>query len=94
MKSGMDSLCSQPTAFKQSCKSCYEIKRNKISIILIIVSPDLHLHFFPFRKAGECEVDENEEEWLHHYMLGKVAEKKGADPEEYLKHYKQVRSII
>ncbi len=43
-----------------------------------------------YRKASECETEDNEEEWLHHYMLGKVAEKMGQPPREYLEHYKQV----
>ncbi|KAK6191339.1 hypothetical protein SNE40_003056 [Patella caerulea] len=40
-------------------------------------------------KASECEADGNEEEWLHHYMMGKVKEKKGAHPKDYLEHYRQ-----
>ncbi len=41
-------------------------------------------------KASECETEEREEEWLHHYMLGKIAEKMGKHPRVYLDHYKQV----
>ena len=41
-------------------------------------------------KASECETEESEEEWLHHYMLGKIAEKMCRPPNEYLEHYKQV----
>ena len=42
-------------------------------------------------KASKCEADGSEEEWLHHYMMGKVMEKKRAHPRLYLEHYKQVR---
>ncbi|XP_048242654.1 calcineurin-binding protein cabin-1-like [Haliotis rufescens] len=40
-------------------------------------------------KASECEADGSEEEWLHHYMIGKVKEKKRCHPKEYLEHYRQ-----
>ena len=48
-----------------------------------------------YKKAKECDVDGEggEEEWLQHYMLGKVAEKMRRPPQEYLQHYRQV-SII
>lgn len=44
--------------------------------------------------ASDCFENANrkchdgEEEWLHHYMLGKVAEKTGQHPKEYLFHYR------
>ena len=41
-------------------------------------------------KASKCEADGSEEEWLHHYMMGKVMEKQRAHPRLYLEHYKQV----
>ena len=44
-------------------------------------------------KASKCEADGSEEEWLHHYMMGKVMEKKRAHPRLYLEHYKQVRYL-
>ncbi|XP_064634995.1 calcineurin-binding protein cabin-1-like [Lineus longissimus] len=41
-------------------------------------------------KAGECgDADEIEERWLHHYMLGKIAEKMHRHPRDYLEHYKE-----
>nr|KAG5701968.1 hypothetical protein BaRGS_034550 [Batillaria attramentaria] len=40
-------------------------------------------------KASECEAEGSEEEWLHHYMMGKVMEKKRAHPRHYLEHFKQ-----
>ncbi|ESO97504.1 hypothetical protein LOTGIDRAFT_152594 [Lottia gigantea] len=40
-------------------------------------------------KASECEADGSEEEWLHHYMMGKIKEKKRAHPKDYLEHYRQ-----
>ncbi|XP_038052847.1 calcineurin-binding protein cabin-1-like [Patiria miniata] len=42
-----------------------------------------------FEAARQCEVDGEEEEWLVHYMLGKVAEKQQTNPEEFLEHYKK-----
>lgn len=36
--------------------------------------------------GGEC----NEEEWLIHYMLGKISEKCKLPPKDYLRLYKQV----
>lgn len=40
-----------------------------------------------FKSANQCE-ESAEEEWLHHYMLGKIAEKMELSPKEYLHHYK------
>lgn len=45
-----------------------------------------------FKTASEFK-DENgvEEKWLHHYMLGKIAEKRYMkEPKPYLSQYKQV----
>ncbi|XP_053557948.1 calcineurin-binding protein cabin-1 [Bombina bombina] len=42
-----------------------------------------------FTAASQCEGEGDEEEWLIHYMLGKVAEKQKLPPELYLQHYKQ-----
>ncbi|XP_069475989.1 calcineurin-binding protein cabin-1 isoform X2 [Ambystoma mexicanum] len=41
-----------------------------------------------FSSASRCEGDGDEEEWLIHYMLGKIAEKQKQDPKIYLQHYK------
>lgn len=35
--------------------------------------------------------DVNDEKWLCHYMLGKIAEKRKEDPNVYLNHYLMVR---
>ncbi|XP_071040839.1 calcineurin-binding protein cabin-1 isoform X2 [Parasteatoda tepidariorum] len=42
-------------------------------------------------KAANCVEDggEPEEAWLHHYMLGKIAEKEGLGPPVYLDHYQK-----
>ncbi|XP_076450993.1 uncharacterized protein LOC143286923 isoform X2 [Babylonia areolata] len=40
-------------------------------------------------KASKCEAEGSEEEWLHHYMMGKVMEKQRVHPRLYLEHYKQ-----
>jgi calcineurin-binding protein cabin-1 len=42
-----------------------------------------------FTSAAQCEGDGDEEEWLIHYMLGKVAEKQQQPPTVYLLHYRQ-----
>ncbi|XP_030770624.1 calcineurin-binding protein cabin-1 isoform X3 [Rhinopithecus roxellana] len=42
-----------------------------------------------FTSAASCEGDGDEEEWLIHYMLGKVAEKQQQPPTVYLLHYRQ-----
>lgn len=45
-----------------------------------------------FQSASRCEGDSDEEEWLIHYMLGKIAEKRKQTPVEYLQLYKKVNS--
>ncbi|KAM8960713.1 calcineurin-binding protein cabin-1 [Pelodytes ibericus] len=42
-----------------------------------------------FTSASRCEGDGDEEEWLIHYMLGKISEKQKLAPELFLQHYKQ-----
>ncbi|XP_030074198.1 calcineurin-binding protein cabin-1 isoform X1 [Microcaecilia unicolor] len=42
-----------------------------------------------FSAASRCECDGDEEEWLIHYMLGKIAEKQKQSRAVYLQHYKQ-----
>lgn len=41
-----------------------------------------------FQSASRCDGDE--EEWLIHYMLGKIAEKRKQPPKDYLQLFKQV----
>ena len=43
-----------------------------------------------FQGASRCEGDNDEEEWLINYMLGKIAEKRKQPPREYLELYKKV----
>lgn len=43
-----------------------------------------------FKCASTCGGDCNEEEWLIHYMLGKISEKRKLPPKDYLRLYKQV----
>ncbi|CAB1321917.1 unnamed protein product [Coregonus sp. 'balchen'] len=43
-----------------------------------------------FQGASHCEGDSDEEEWLIHYMLGKIAEKRKQPPWEYVQLYKQL----
>lgn len=49
-----------------------------------------------FLSANSCEIEgvELEEVWLHHYMLGKIAEKKQDHPKIYLEHYKQAAKYL
>lgn len=41
-----------------------------------------------FQSASRCDGDE--EEWLIHYMLGKIAEKRKLPPKDYLQLFKKV----
>ncbi|NXF87047.1 CABIN protein, partial [Eubucco bourcierii] len=47
-----------------------------------------------FTAAARCEGDGDEEEWLIHYMLGKIAEKQKQPPVVYLLHYKQAAHYL
>ncbi|XP_064424124.1 calcineurin-binding protein cabin-1 isoform X2 [Latimeria chalumnae] len=47
-----------------------------------------------FSAASHCEGDGDEEEWLIHYMLGKIAEKRKLLPNVYLQHYKQASHYL
>nr|XP_051693044.1 calcineurin-binding protein cabin-1 isoform X1 [Oryctolagus cuniculus]XP_051693045.1 calcineurin-binding protein cabin-1 isoform X1 [Oryctolagus cuniculus]XP_051693046.1 calcineurin-binding protein cabin-1 isoform X1 [Oryctolagus cuniculus] len=47
-----------------------------------------------FTSAARCEGDGDEEEWLIHYMLGKVAEKQQQPPAVYLLHYRQASHYL
>uniref|UniRef100_A0ACB8FXN3 Calcineurin-binding protein cabin-1 n=1 Tax=Sphaerodactylus townsendi TaxID=933632 RepID=A0ACB8FXN3_9SAUR len=47
-----------------------------------------------FTSASQCEGDGDEEEWLIHYMLGKIAEKQKQPPVVYLLHYKQAGHFL
>lgn len=53
----------------------------------------LETAFQCFQGASRCECDSDEEEWLIHYMLGKIAEKRKQIPVEYLQFYKKVNKI-
>ena len=52
----------------------------------------LETAFQCFQGASRCEGDSDEEEWLIHYMLGKIAEKRKQPPVEYLQLYNKVNS--
>ncbi|XP_054467151.1 calcineurin-binding protein cabin-1 isoform X3 [Anoplopoma fimbria] len=47
-----------------------------------------------FQGASRCEGDSDEEEWLIHYMLGKIAEKRKKSPVEYLQLYKKAAHYL
>ncbi|XP_043924776.1 calcineurin-binding protein cabin-1 isoform X3 [Protopterus annectens] len=47
-----------------------------------------------FISASRCEGDGDEEEWLIHYMLGKIAEKQRQAPYIYLQHYRQAAHYL
>uniref|UniRef100_A0A7N5ZTW0 Calcineurin-binding protein cabin-1 n=1 Tax=Anabas testudineus TaxID=64144 RepID=A0A7N5ZTW0_ANATE len=47
-----------------------------------------------FQSASRCEGDSDEEEWLIHYMLGKIAEKRKRPPTEYLQFYKKAANYL
>lgn len=44
--------------------------------------------------AWLADPGEHDERWLHHYMLGKIAEKKKQDPGAYLDHYSQAAKFL
>ncbi|KAL4660425.1 calcineurin-binding protein cabin-1 isoform X2 [Arapaima gigas] len=54
----------------------------------------LETAFQCFQGASRCEGDGEEEEWLIHYMLGKIAEKRKQPPREYLVLYKQAAHYL
>ncbi|CAL9708600.1 unnamed protein product [Knipowitschia caucasica] len=47
-----------------------------------------------FQGASRCECDSDEEEWLIHYMLGKIAEKRKKPPADYLQLYKKSANYL
>uniref|UniRef100_A0A8C6MCT5 Calcineurin-binding protein cabin-1 n=1 Tax=Nothobranchius furzeri TaxID=105023 RepID=A0A8C6MCT5_NOTFU len=47
-----------------------------------------------FQGASRCEGDSDEEEWLIHYMLGKIAGKRRKAPVEYLQLYKEAAHYL
>ncbi|XP_048100063.1 calcineurin-binding protein cabin-1 isoform X8 [Alosa alosa] len=47
-----------------------------------------------FQGASSCEGDSDEEEWLIHYMLGKIAEKRKQPPKNYLLLYKKSANYL
>lgn len=49
----------------------------------------LDLAYMCYKSASQC-VDEESEEWLTDYMMGKCLEKMHKAPKEYLNYYKQV----
>ncbi|RVE68552.1 hypothetical protein OJAV_G00092750 [Oryzias javanicus] len=54
----------------------------------------LETAFLCFQGASSCEGDSDEEEWLIHYMLGKIAEKRKKPPVEYLQLYKKAAHYL
>ncbi|KAI3372339.1 hypothetical protein L3Q82_022837, partial [Scortum barcoo] len=54
----------------------------------------LETAFQCFQGASRCECDSDEEEWLIHYMLGKIAEKRKQMPVEYLQFYKKAAHYL
>ncbi|KAJ7994185.1 hypothetical protein DPEC_G00263290 [Dallia pectoralis] len=47
-----------------------------------------------FQGASRCEGDSDEEEWLIHYMKGKISEKQKLPPREYIQLYKQAAGYL
>ncbi|KAF7668316.1 hypothetical protein LDENG_00018520 [Lucifuga dentata] len=54
----------------------------------------LETAFQCFQGASRCEGDSDEEEWLIHYMLGKIAEKRKQPPLDYLQLYKKAAHYL
>lgn len=53
-----------------------------------------YLCFTDVRSVWPETTSEVDERWLHHYMLGKIAEKLKKDPSEYLNHYWEVSIVF
>ncbi|XP_017270142.1 calcineurin-binding protein cabin-1 isoform X3 [Kryptolebias marmoratus] len=54
----------------------------------------LETAFQCFQGASRCEGDSDEEEWLIHYMLAKIAEKRKKPPVDYLQLYKEAAHYL
>ncbi|XP_073322581.1 calcineurin-binding protein cabin-1 isoform X6 [Pagrus major] len=54
----------------------------------------LETAFQCFQGASRCECDSDEEEWLIHYMLGKIAEKRKQTPLDYLQLYNKAAHYL
>ncbi|KAK2144095.1 hypothetical protein LSH36_785g00046 [Paralvinella palmiformis] len=55
----------------------------------------LELAYSCYSKAATIEEgEEGEEQWLHHYMLGKIREKQRQNPRIYLDHYKMAAQYL
>lgn len=63
---------------------CFQMEERRDSM--------LETAFQCFQGAARCECDSDEEEWLIHYMLGKIAEKRKQTPLDYLQLYKKVNA--
>ncbi|XP_055949732.1 calcineurin-binding protein cabin-1-like isoform X2 [Argiope bruennichi] len=65
------------------CDELYELlKKKKLEMLQVAEKC--------FRAANHCDDGgEPEEAWLHHYMLGKICEKKGEGPAVYMDHYQK-----
>lgn len=50
--------------------------------------------FTAANKAWHANDGEHDERWLHHYMLGKIAEKRKQEPASYLEHYNKAGKLL
>lgn len=44
--------------------------------------------------AWQANEGEHDERWLHHYMLGKISEKRKQEPAAYLEHYNKAGKLL
>lgn len=73
---------------KQECDEDYlptELRQVAVGFRLEM----LELAYMCYKSASQC-VDEESEEWLTDYMMGKCLEKMHKAPKEYLNFYRQV----
>lgn len=73
---------------KQECDEDFlptELRQVAVGFRLEMVE----LAYMCYKSASQC-VDEESEEWLTDYMMGKCLEKMHKAPKEYLNFYKQV----
>lgn len=96
------SACSTLECFSELIDLSPQAKLLMVCLLLVCVlfqmeerrDSMLETAFQCFQGASHCEGDSDEEEWLIHYMLGKIAEKRKQPPVEYLQLYKKVNRLF
>ncbi|XP_056890296.1 calcineurin-binding protein cabin-1 isoform X5 [Takifugu flavidus] len=82
--------CSGQLPVKQESRLCPSVSAQMVERRDAMLETALQC----FQGASRCECDSDEEEWLIHYMLGKIAEKRKEPPVEYLQLYKKAAHYL